>query len=76
MPTISIHDYYKPELLKDAEGGTTISVKVVAVIGYADDWAAYWGPTDQSDGWIAHRGDKISRLAAEALFPAIGLHYK
>jgi len=28
----------------DMEPDTAVSVKVVAVVGYGNDWAAYWGP--------------------------------
>jgi hypothetical protein len=75
MPqTIALSEYYwnGPTLLEDAEPGTRIACKAVAVVGHRGehrDWAAYWGPTDQTDSEVAHMGDKINRAAAEALFP-------
>ena len=46
-----------------------IAIKVVAVIGWGNDWAAYWAPSDWDDDDVRDRGHKISREAAEALFP-------
>ena len=48
---------------------TAVPCKVVAVTGYGGDWAAYRGPSDWTDDMVARQGDKISRLAAEGLFP-------
>lgn len=46
-------------------------LKVVAVIGVGPDWAAYMGFTDWPDEMVATNGDKITKEAAENLFPAI-----
>ena len=45
-------------------------MKVVALAGYVNDWAAYRGPSSWSDEDVAAGGDKISKEAAEALFYA------
>jgi hypothetical protein len=69
---VSIH----PDELKP---GDKLGYKVIAVIGYANDWAAYEGLTDWSDDEVANNGDKISKNAAEALFyapTAAGLKYR
>ena len=53
--------------------------KVIAVIGYNNDWSAYVGLTDWADEEVRDGGDKISREAAEALFYAptrAGLIYR
>ena len=44
---------------------------VVAVVGYAGDWATYEQayPDQTTDSLIARMGDKISRTHAENLFP-------
>ena len=52
----------------DVETRDAFAVKIVAVAGYDDDWAAYRGPSDWSDQRVAEQGDKLSRKAAEALF--------
>jgi hypothetical protein len=56
--------------------------RIVACIGYADDWAAYRGP-DSGDNYstdeIARHGDKLGRDEAERLFRFIrdaGLEYR
>ena len=51
----------------DVEDRDAFAVKVVAV-AYADNWAAYCGPTEWPDQRVAEQGDKLSRRAAEALF--------
>lgn len=59
--------------------GNLLGYKIIAVIGYAGDWAAYVGPTDWDDEQVADEGSKISRRAAEALFyapVAAGLIYR
>lgn len=56
-----------------------IAVKVVAVIGYGGEWAAYMGLTSWTDDETAQQGDKILEEAAELLFPQIaraGLVYR
>ena len=52
----------------DVEDRDAFAVKVVAVAGFADDWAAYRGPSDWSDQRVAEQGDKLPCRAAEALF--------
>lgn len=52
----------------DVKHGDAFAVKVVATAGYANDWAAYRGPSDWSDQSVAASGDKISEEAAEAVF--------
>lgn len=52
----------------DVEDRDAFAVKVVAVAGFADDWAAYRGPTEWPDQLVAEQGDKLPRRAAEALF--------
>lgn len=55
------------------------SYKVIAVIGWANDWAAYLGLLDSSDDCVANNGDKVSQYDAEKLFPNLvkaGLHYR
>jgi len=59
--------------------GDVLGIKVVAVIGYAGDWAAYEGLTSWTDDEVEAFGDKISQKAAEALFSApqiAGLRYR
>lgn len=52
----------------DVETGNAFAIKVVAVAGYANDWAAYMGPSDWSDQDVAEGGDKLSKEQAEPLF--------
>lgn len=50
--------------------GNRFGYKVIAVVGgTGKDWSAYIGLTHQSDDEIARNGDKLSQVAAEALFP-------
>lgn len=59
--------------------GVRLGFKVIAVIGYADDWTAYQGLTEWSDEAVVSYGDKLPQQAAEALFyapVAAGLHYR
>lgn len=70
----------------DAKGGDVVGIKywntngvaiaIVAVKGYADDWAAYVG----ADGgwkesecveWTKRHGAKLTQAEAAALFPAL-----
>ena len=70
----------------DAKGGDVVGVKywngngravaIVAVRGYADDWAAYVGADDgerEADciEWTIHNGAKLSHTDAVALFPTL-----
>jgi len=58
----------KPDEL---EPGDCLAIKVVAVVGHARDWAAYYGPTGWADEQVANRGSKIDEAAAERLFPVV-----
>lgn len=58
---------------------TAAAIKIVAWAGGGGDWAAYLGPSDWSDQKVAEEGDKITRAAAESLFPAFkwsGRYYR
>ena len=45
--------------------------KVVAVVGYANDFACYQYYTDRSDDECARHGDKLSEGEARSLFPEL-----
>jgi len=49
--------------------GEAVAIKIVAVAGQANDWAAYYGPTDWSDERIADVGDKMMATHAKPIFP-------
>ena len=55
----------------DIEEGDAFGVKIVAIVGYANDWAAYIGPIDWSDEMVADQGDKLSPEHARPLFHAL-----
>jgi len=46
-------------------------IKIVAVAGFGNDWAAYYGPTGWTDEEIAENGDKLAACQAEPLFYAL-----
>jgi hypothetical protein len=48
---------------------TTENKKVVAVVGWVNDFAAYEGTLDQSFDQIARNGDKIGEDEARRIFP-------
>ena len=52
----------------DVEPGDAFAIKVVAVAGYADDWAAYIGPSYWPGERVAEQGDKLSPEQAGPLF--------
>ncbi len=52
----------------DVEDGDAFAVKIVAVAGHDEDWAAYIGPSNWSDEDIAASGDKLLAEQAEPLF--------
>ncbi len=56
---------------QELQPGDRLGYKIIAVVGNANDWAAYFGTTDQSDDHVQQNGDKLSKLAAIALFPAL-----
>lgn len=63
----------------DLKPGDHLGYKVIAVIGYDGDWAAYLGLTEWDDEEVASGGDKLNQEAAEALFSAptrLGLTYR
>jgi len=49
--------------------GEAVSIKIVAVAGQANDWAAYYGPSDWTDERIAKEGDKMMATHANPIFP-------
>ena len=56
-----------------------LGYKIIAVIGFANDWAAYKGLTYWTDDEVANGGDKLSKQEAELLFyapVAAGLKYR
>ena len=55
----------------DVKDRDTFPIKVVAVAGCGNDWAAYYGPTTWSDAEVAQNGDKLSREQATPLFFAL-----
>ncbi len=52
----------------DVQDGDAFPIKVVAVAGFAGDWAAYVGPSDWPDLRVADAGTKIGDKTAKALF--------
>lgn len=59
--------------------GDAVALKVCAVKGFDNDWAAYQGFSYWSDGEVAASGDKLSEDAANAIFPGFaqaGLMYR
>jgi hypothetical protein len=57
---------YKPETKISKQYGTNI---VVAVVGYAHDWAAYCAPIGTTVDECSRHGDKISATTARDMFP-------
>ena len=53
----------------ELEPGDQLGYVCVAVIGYAGDWAAYYGLTEMTPEEVASNGDKMDEAAAKALFP-------
>lgn len=63
----------------DLQPGTQFGYIVTAEIGYDNDWTAYRGPVDWTPEQVAYQGQKLSKEAAEALFPVMkwaGLRYR
>lgn len=50
---------------RDVQDGDAFAIKIVAVAGTNNDWAAYIGPSGWSDRTVAAAGDKL--LPAQAL---------
>ena len=64
---------------RDVKARDAFPIKVVAVVGFGNDWAAYYGPTRWSDERVAFYGEKLSAEQAEPLFCALrnsGRFYK
>jgi hypothetical protein len=63
----------------DVEDGDAFAIKIVAVTGHANDWAAYWGPTSATDLEVAKLGAKLTKEQAAPLFYVMrrsGRHYR
>lgn len=52
----------------DVEPNDAFAIKVVAVVGHGNDWAAYIGPSDWTDTRVADSGDKLLASQANPLF--------
>ncbi len=52
----------------DVQDGDAFAIKVVAVVGFANDWTAYQGPSDWTDDQVAEGGNKVLAEAAKILF--------
>ncbi len=52
----------------DVKEGDAFAIKVVAVVGAANDWTAYQGPSDWTDDQVAEHGEKLLSEAAKLLF--------
>lgn len=50
------------------QDGNRVAIKVVAVAGTNNDWAAYEGPTDWPDEKVASEGDKLAKNQVGKLF--------
>ncbi len=75
MTTLNPANIVPNELQPEDELG----YKIIAVIGYNNDRSAYKGLTSWSDDEVARNGDKLSKIAAKALFyapKAAGLVYR
>ena len=63
----------------DVKSDDAFPIKIVAVAGSGNDWAAYYGPTAWTDELVAEQGDKLTADQAEPLFFALrnsGRHYR
>jgi len=52
----------------EVEDNDAFAIKIVAVAGFVNDWAAYYGPPEWSKEQVAQSGDKLVREQAEPLF--------
>ena len=70
MRQLTYRQYYHmtPSEFQD---GDHISVKLVCVLGYGNDYAIYMGTTDMSDEEIAQSGDKVYTYDGEKVGPAL-----
>lgn len=57
----------------DVQDGDAFPVKIVAVAIFANEWAAYVGPSDWSDLRVADAGNKIGAKTAKALFYVLAM---
>ena len=48
----------------DVKEGDYCALKIVAVAGYNNDWAAYYGPTDWTDDEVRMGGTKMLKEEA------------
>ena len=48
----------------DVKEGDYCALKIVAVAGYNNDWAAYYGPSDWSDNKVLMGGTKMLKKEA------------
>jgi hypothetical protein len=48
-------------------------VKIVAILGQADDWAAYVGEMNHSVNEIASNGLKVNKEQVKDLFPVLNI---
>ena len=55
------------------EASDAFAIKIVAVAGKDNDWAAYQGASWWDDERIASEGDKLLREAAEPLFYCLAM---
>ena len=51
------------------KSGDIVAVKMVTVIGYANDFTVYQGLTNQSDQEVADHGDKVLESVGRAVAP-------
>jgi len=65
---------FNPDSILTAPPSNDPSV-VVAVIGWANDWAAYRSPEGTSVETCAREGNKISEREARSLFPELEKMY-
>lgn len=65
-----LHNYKNPYTTRpcDVEPMDAFAMKVVAVAGHADDWTAYYGPSNCTDERVASEGTKLFHTQAEPLF--------
>ncbi len=52
----------------DVKDGDVFAIKVIAVAGHCNDWAAYKGPTSWPDETVVEVGHKLTRREAGELF--------
>ena len=57
--------YTRPADVADGDG---FALKIVAVAGHNNDWAAYYGPTDWTDEAVGEQGIKLHEEQAVPLF--------